>query len=68
MTATRTVLFTDLAGYTEKVSGTDREGLRRIPREHEEMVRPIVERHGGTVELTSAMGEGTTVTLRIPAA
>ena len=49
MTATRTVLFTDLAGYTEKVSGTDREGLRRILREHEEMVRPIVERHGGRV-------------------
>ncbi len=49
MTATRTVLFTDLAGYTEKVSGTDREGLRRILREHEEMVRPIVERHGGRI-------------------
>ncbi len=49
MTATRTVLFTDLAGYTEKVSGTDREGLRRILREHEEMVRPIVERRNGGV-------------------
>ncbi len=49
MTATRTVLFTDLAGYTERVSGTDREGLRRILREHEDMVRPIVERHHGRV-------------------
>ena len=32
------------------------------------IVRSIVERHGGTVELNSTPGEGTTVTLRIPAA
>ena len=49
MTATRTVLFTDLTDYTAKVSGTDREGLRRILREHEEMVRPIVERRSGRI-------------------
>jgi signal transduction histidine kinase len=32
------------------------------------IVRSIVERHGGAVELDSAVGEGTTVTLRIPTA
>ncbi len=48
-TATHTVLFTDMAGYTESVAGSDREGLRRILKEHEGIVRPIVERHGGWV-------------------
>lgn len=46
-TATRTVLFTDLADYTYKVSRTDREGLRRILKAHEQMVIPIVEGFGG---------------------
>lgn len=48
-TATRTVLFTDLAGFTAKVSRSDREGLRRILEEHEQMVRPLVERYNGRV-------------------
>ncbi len=48
-TATQTILFTDLAGYTESVAGVDREGLRRILKQHEERVRPIVENYGGRV-------------------
>lgn len=48
-TNTRTVVFTDLANYTATVSGTDREGLRRILREHEETVTPIVEKYRGRV-------------------
>ncbi len=32
------------------------------------IVRSIIQRHGGTVDLDSAPGEGTTVTLRIPTA
>ncbi len=48
-TATRTVVFTDLANYTAKVSRTDREGLHKILREHEELVTPVVERNGGRV-------------------
>lgn len=48
-TATQTVLFTDLAGYTESVAGVDREGLRRILQQHETRVRPIVEKYDGRV-------------------
>ena len=48
-TVTRTVAFTDLANYTRRVANTDREGLRRILQEHEALVSPIVERHGGRV-------------------
>lgn len=48
-TATRTALFTDLTDYTARVSHVDREGLRRILLHHEQMVRPIVERHHGRV-------------------
>lgn len=48
-TATRTVLFTDLADYTGRVSRTDREGLRRILSEHEAAVRPMVEENGGRI-------------------
>jgi hypothetical protein len=43
------VVFTDLANYTAKVSRTDREGLHKILREHEELVTPVVERNGGRV-------------------
>ena len=48
-TRTQTVVFTDLANYTAKVSRTDREGLRRILAEHEESVKPVVERYGGRI-------------------
>ncbi len=48
-TATRTVVFTDLANYTAKVSRTDREGLRKILIEHEGLVQPLVEKYGGRI-------------------
>lgn len=48
-TRTRTVVFTDLANYTAKVSRSDREGLRRILQEHEDLVRPIATRYGGRI-------------------
>lgn len=48
-TVTRTVCFTDLANYTQKVSRSDREGLRRILEEHEQLVRPIVDKYGGRI-------------------
>ncbi|MFK7929679.1 MAG: adenylate/guanylate cyclase domain-containing protein [Myxococcota bacterium] len=48
-TRTRTVVFTDLANYTAKVSRSDREGLRRILQEHEDLVRPIASQYGGRI-------------------
>jgi class 3 adenylate cyclase len=48
-TATQTVLFTDLADYTGRVSRSDREGLRRILSEHEDVVRPLVEAGSGRI-------------------
>ena len=48
-TATRTVVFTDLANYTAKVSRSDRQGLHQILRDHEALVAPIVAKHGGRV-------------------
>jgi class 3 adenylate cyclase len=48
-TVTRTVLFTDLANYTGRVSRTDRKGLRRILSDHEDIVRPLVEEAGGRI-------------------
>lgn len=48
-TRTRTVLFTDLADYTAAVGRSDREGLRRLLIEHEELVSPIVKRARGTI-------------------
>ena len=48
-TVTRTVVFTDLANYTAKVSRMDREGLRRILAEHEGLVSPVVNKYGGRI-------------------
>jgi class 3 adenylate cyclase len=42
-------MFTDLTGFTEEVSRSDREGLRRILHEHEDVVAPIVRRFRGRV-------------------
>ncbi|MCP5149784.1 MAG: adenylate/guanylate cyclase domain-containing protein [Ectothiorhodospiraceae bacterium] len=48
-TLTRTILFTDLANYTDRVSRSDREQLHRLLKAHEGLVRPLVESRGGTV-------------------
>ncbi|MEE2751774.1 MAG: adenylate/guanylate cyclase domain-containing protein [Myxococcota bacterium] len=46
---TRTVVFTDLAGYTDTVSRSDRESLRELLSEHERVVMGLIESHGGRV-------------------
>ena len=48
-TATRTVVFTDLANYTAKVARSDREGLRRILDEHQQLIEPICARNQGRI-------------------
>ena len=48
-TATRTVVFTDLANYTASVARANREDLRTLINEHERFVRPIAEKYNGRV-------------------
>ena len=48
-TFTRTVVFTDLANYTAKVSRAGRQDLLKILDAHAALVTPIVERYGGRV-------------------
>lgn len=48
-THTRTVVFTDLEKYTDKVVGADREALRKLIADHEKTVVPVLERHNGRV-------------------
>ena len=45
-TATRTILFTDLAEYTDRVARADRESLHRILEGHRAVVEPIVAAKG----------------------
>ncbi len=48
-TVTRTVLFTDLTGYTERSAGLDREGLHQLLAWHKAQIAPITSRYGGRV-------------------
>ncbi len=48
-TVTRTVAFTDLSDYTAAVARSNREELRRLLADHEALVAPIAERHGGRI-------------------
>ena len=48
-TRTQTVVFTDLTGYTNTVSRSDREALRELIASHEQLVAPVIERFGGRI-------------------
>ncbi len=48
-TATRTVLFTDMADYTGQVDRRDRQALHRLLRAHEAAVQPVLEGAGGRI-------------------
>lgn len=48
-TRTHTVVFTDLTGYTNTVSRSDREALRELIASHEMLVAPVLERYGGRI-------------------
>ena len=65
-TVTRTVVFTDLAGYTASVSRADREGLRDLIVKHEAYVTPIVERHGGRIQSSYEPGQGAVFGIDLP--
>src|SRR6266545_5962531 len=47
---TVTVLFCDVVGSTSLGEGVDPETLRRVMLRYFDEMRPILERHGGTVE------------------
>ena len=53
---TLTVVFTDIKGFTERTSKSSRGEMLRILKKHEELLKPIVLRHGGKVVKT--IGEG----------
>ena len=46
-TKLRTVLFTDLAGYTDAVARSDRHELRSLIQEHEDFTQELLSRHNG---------------------
>ncbi len=48
-TNTLTVVFTDLANYTQSVASSDRAALRNLISQHEKFVAPILTRHRGNV-------------------
>jgi class 3 adenylate cyclase len=48
-TRTRTVVFTDLTGYTKTVGRANREELRELIASHERLVAPVLERFGGRI-------------------
>jgi len=46
-TKLRTVLFTDLAGYTDAVARSDRHDIRNLIQEHEAFTQDLLSRHNG---------------------
>ncbi len=48
-TRTQTVVFTDMANYTRNVVNSDREALRHLLAQHQEMVEPVLTRRGGRI-------------------
>ncbi len=48
-TRTRTVVFTDMEGYTRMMGRADREGQRNLLAMHQQFVEPVLTGHGGRV-------------------
>ena len=55
-TATRTVMFSDLAGFTARTNGANREELLQLIAEHERLVTSVITARGGRV--VNRMGDG----------
>ncbi|MBM75541.1 MAG: hypothetical protein CMK59_09070 [Proteobacteria bacterium] len=54
-TATKTVVFTDLANYTQSTAGADREQIRKLIEDHETHTRNLFEPYGG--EIIKGLGD-----------
>ena len=61
-----TVAFSDLSGYTALNERLDPEEVEAIMARIKREAVAIVERHGGTIELETEQGRGTTFRIRLP--
>ena len=61
---TLSVVFTDIKGFTARTSSSSRADMLRILEKHEELLRPIVLQHGGTVVKT--IGDAFLLTFESP--
>lgn len=60
----KTVMFTDIKGFTARTSSTSREELRTLLDMHEKLLLPVVERFGG--RLIKTIGDALLVTFDSP--
>ncbi len=61
---TLTVVFTDIKGFTERTSKSSRAQMVKVLKKHEELLRPIILRHGGRVVKT--IGDAFLLTFESP--
>lgn len=61
---TLSVVFTDIKGFTARTSSSSRADMLRILEKHEELLKPIVLQHGGTVVKT--IGDAFLLTFESP--
>jgi class 3 adenylate cyclase len=64
ITKTLSVVFTDIKGFTARTSSSSRAGMLRMLEKHEELLKPLVLQHGGTVVKT--IGDAFLLTFESP--
>ena len=64
VTRTLTIVFTDIKGFTERTSRISRADMMRILEKHEELLKPYIVQHGGTVIKT--IGDAFLLTFESP--
>jgi class 3 adenylate cyclase len=61
---TLTVVFTDIKGFTERTSKSSRADMLQMLKKHEELLKPVIVGHGGTVVKT--IGDAFLLTFESP--
>ncbi len=59
-----TIVFTDIKGFTERTSGSDREFAVRLRAKHDELLKPIVSKYEG--KLVKTIGDAFLLTFESP--